>query len=325
MPAIPYTAQNFRPYWGPALTGTHSLATTWEELVWSAITVGKPGLAELFSHGWYSLSDAIVRTHTIYANLRQTHSRLEKSSLYDSLDPTEKGATSYFVGMMSAKLVAARLLNTPWLFHLSRFKHSGGTLVLNGNSQPDLIGLNARRDWVVVEAKGRTNGFSSDALAKAKKQTRQLRQINGQFPALRVGIQAYFSPSLELMIDDPEPEEFDENAVDIAAEVPELLRGYYSFVQSLTKGSNDVRKVRDRLYAFHRIEDLGLTIGLDHRIYASFDSQNIVNIVGELRKEDESSVLAEGDVTTFPDGVAIHLDDRWAKSRMLRQPDARDG
>lgn len=323
MPSIPYTAQNFKPHLGPLLTGSHLLAVTWEELVWSAITIGKPGIAELFSHGWYSLSDAIVRSHTVYANLRQTPSSFEKSALYDSLDPTEKGATSYFVGMMAAKLVASRLFDTPWLFHLSRFKKSGGKLTLNGNSQPDLIGLNNRRDWIVIEAKGRTNGFSSGALSKAKDQTRKLRKINGQFPTLRIGIQAYFSPHLEIMIDDPE--EFDDDAVDIFAEQRDLLQGYYSFAHSITKGSNDVRTIHGRQFAFHHVEDIGLTIGLDRRIHLSIDQTNILGIVGELRRKNEPTLLQDGELTMFPDGLAIQLDDRWTKNRMNRQPVMRNG
>ena len=322
MLSIPYTAQNFKPHMGPQLTGSHALTASWEELVWSAITVGKPGIAELFSHGWYSLSDAIVRSHMVYANLRQTPSRFEKSTLYDSLDPTEKGATSYFVGMMAAKLVAARLFDTPWLFHLSRFKKGGGKLALNGNSQPDLIGLNNTRDWIVIEAKGRTNGFSSDALSKAKDQTRKLRKINGQFPALCIGIQAYFSPSLEIMIDDPE--EFDADAVDIIAEQRDLLQGYYSFAHSVTKGSNDIRTIHGRQFTFHKVEDIGLTIGLDRRIHLSFDQSNILSIVGELRRRDEPAVQQDGALTMFPDGLVIQLDDRWTKSRMSHQPGMRN-
>lgn len=323
MPSIPYTAQNFKPHLGSLLTGSNLLAVTWEELVWSAITVGKPGIAALFSHGWYSLSDTIVRSHMVYANLRQTPSRFEKSVLYDSLDPTEKGATSYFVGMMAAKLVAARLFDTPWLFHLSRFKMGGGKVTLNGKSQPDLIGLNKRRDWIVIEAKGRTNGFSSDALSKAKDQTRKLRKINGQFPVLRIGIQACFSPILEIMIDDPE--EFDDDAVDIIAEQRDLLRGYYSFAHSVTKESNDVRTIHGRQFAFHNVEDIGLTIGLDRRIHLSFDQNNILGIVGELRREDEPTVLQDGALTLFPDGLAIQLDNRWSNDRMSHQPLMRNG
>src|SRR5687768_14692589 len=101
MPRIPYHAWNFSPRYGPALAGTHDLLVTWPELVWAAITVGKPGLAYLLSHGMHSVSDMIVRSHTVYANLRQTYSYFEKSALYDGLDPTEKGATSYFLGMMA--------------------------------------------------------------------------------------------------------------------------------------------------------------------------------------------------------------------------------
>jgi hypothetical protein len=267
---------------GPLLTGSNSLNASWEEIVWSAITVEKPGITELFSYGWYSVSDAIVRTYMVYANLCQTSSRFEKSTLYDNLDPTEKGATSYFVGMMPAKLVAAQLLNTPWLFHLSRFKQNGGIAPLDGNSQPDLIGLNEHNDWIVIEAKGRTNGFSPSAHSKAKEQTRKLRKINEKFPVLRVAIQAYFSPSLTLMIDDPEAGEFDEDAIDIIAERRDLLQGYYSFIHSVTKGSNDVRKILGRQYAFHRIEDLGLTIGLDRDIESSIDHPREVGLIDLL-------------------------------------------
>src|ERR1035437_2264534 len=194
MPIIPYRASSFGSHWGAALTGSHLLRVTWEELVWSAVTVGKPGTAYLLAHGWHSISDVIVRSHTVYANLRQASGYCEKSSLYDDLDPTEKAATSYFMGMMAAKIICARLLQTPWLFHLSMFHALGGITMLDGKSQPDLIGLNQRGDWIIAEAKGRTNGYSAAAMNAAKAQTRKLRQINGTLPTLRVAVQAHFSP-----------------------------------------------------------------------------------------------------------------------------------
>jgi hypothetical protein len=189
MPRITYTASNFAGHWGPRLTGMHEIQISWPELIWAAVTIGKPGVSYLLAHGWHSASDIIVRSHTVYANLRQVPSRhIEKSSLYVALDPTEKGATSYFIGMMAAKIVAARLLDTPWLFHLSMFHTLGGHTTLLGKSQPDLVGLNRTRGWVVVEAKGRTNGHSASAALAAKAQTRQLRQINGVSPILRVAV-----------------------------------------------------------------------------------------------------------------------------------------
>ena len=121
MPDIAYVATNFGRHWGPALSGSGSLTVSWQELVWAAITVGKPGVAYLLAHGWHSVSDIVVRAHTVYANLQQNLNEFEKSSLYEESDPSEKRATSYFVGMMMAKIVALRLLNTPRLFHLSMF------------------------------------------------------------------------------------------------------------------------------------------------------------------------------------------------------------
>lgn len=152
--------------------------------------MGKPGVAFLLTHGWHSVSDLVVRSHTIYANLRESSHFLQRSSLYIGLDPTEKSGVSYFMGMVAAKVLGARLLDTPWLFHVSMIQALGGAVSLNGKSQPDLIGLRRNRDWVVAEAKGRTWGYSASAMATAKLQTRQLRSINGQFPALRVAVQA---------------------------------------------------------------------------------------------------------------------------------------
>lgn len=141
MPIIPYTASNFGRHWGGTLSGGHNLNLTWNAIVWAAITMGKPGVAFLLAHGWHSVSDLVVRSHTVYANLCGGSKYIEKSGLYADLDPTEKSGVSYFMGMIAAKLMGIRLLDTPWLFHLSMIKVLGGSVVLKSQSQPDLIGL----------------------------------------------------------------------------------------------------------------------------------------------------------------------------------------
>src|SRR6185503_14226928 len=89
-PVVEYSASKFGRRWGPALRGQHHLPVFWHDLVWAALTVGKPMFAYLFAHGWHSICDLIVREYTVYANLRQAHGQFEKSSLYSALDPTEK-------------------------------------------------------------------------------------------------------------------------------------------------------------------------------------------------------------------------------------------
>ena len=322
MPRIAYTASNFAGHWGPRLTGTHAIQISWPELIWAAVTMGKPGVSYLLAHGWHSASDIIVRSHTVYANLQQVASRhIEKSSLYTALDPTEKGATSYFIGMMAAKIVAARLLDTPWLFHLSMFDTLGGHAVLLGKSQPDLIGLNRARGWVVVEAKGRTNGYSASAALAAKEQTRQLRQINGVPPVLRVAVQAYFSPQLEFAIDDPE--EFADDAEDIKIDLKQAVTRYYSFIESATRDTPDTRLIGKREFSFYTLGDIGVSIGIDNTTATKIRTGTPERVVEEPPDTPSLKTTDASLTQVFPDGIAISLDDRWSMARMTRDPTTR--
>jgi hypothetical protein len=323
MPCIQYHATNFPPRYGAALAGAHHLTVTWAELVWAAITVGKPGLAHLLSHGMHSISDMIVRSHTVYANLHQTGFYFEKSELYKDLDPTEKGAVSYFLGMMAAKIICSRLLDTPFVFHLSMLKTLGGTMILHTRSQPDLIGLNRAGNWVVAEAKGRTNGYSPEAMTKAKLQTRQLRMINGTYPSLRVGIQAYFSPDLNFAVSDPD--EYEDNAEDIEFDLRAAIHDYYSYVLGSSQVARAPRKILGREYQFRTIEETGVSIGIDTATLKRLEQD------GDFKapfvfESAQIGVMDDEQVTVaFPDGLAVSLDQRWSESRMRRDPRARRG
>lgn len=322
MLTVPYRASHFDRKWGKALrTGKHYVQVTWEELVWSAITVGKPGVSHLLSHGWHSVSDWIVRSHTVYANLQESPRRVIKSDLYESLDPTEKGATSYFMGMMAAKIVGARLLDTPWLFHLSMLGGLGHTVSLLGKSQPDLIGLNRVGDWVVVEAKGRTNGFSNDAMIAAKEQTRQLAHVNGVLPVLRVAVQAFFSPGLTVAIRDPE--DFREGAVDLQFDVEDALKRYYELAEAVTRNTSDIRKIRGREFSFRTLDDVGVSIGFERGTAEALGEvaspQEMAKALEEVSPGQDEAQSA----SVFADGIAIVLDERWSSDRMQRDPRAR--
>ncbi|RYF49177.1 MAG: hypothetical protein EOO38_08485 [Cytophagaceae bacterium] len=318
---IPYHASNFSPRYGPALAGASDLLVTWPELVWAAVTVGKPGLAYLFSHGMHSVSDMIVRSHTVYADLRQTYSYFEKSALYDGLDPTEKGATSYFLGMMATKIICARLLDTPFVFHLSMLKTLGGSAVLHTKSQPDLIGRDRAGNWIVAEAKGRTNNFSISAMSKAKLQTRQLRRINGAFPSLRIAVQAYFSPELNFAVSDPD--EYDEGAEDVDFDVRGAIRDYYSYVLGPSQTARIPQSVLGQDYLFRTVEEVGVSIGVAIATLKLLEERDALN---STEPYDLSQAPGGDDgqgTVVFPDGLAISLDQRWSEEIMRRDPRTR--
>lgn len=282
--------------------------------------MGKPGIAFLLAHGWHSVSDLLVRSHTVYANLRQTSSSLERSSLYVGLDPTEKSGVSYFMGMIAAKILGARLFNTPWLFHLSMVSAVGGTVSVIGKSQPDLIGLRRNRDWVVVEAKGRTWSYSASAMSAAKSQTRQLRTVNGQFPSLRIAVQASFAPGLEWALEDPE--EFDADAADLEFDVESALAMYYSASVAVTQTAQE-RVIDNREFMVRSLSDVGVTVGVENGIRERLASRTMMQADQVRMLTQSSEPRADGDFVVFPDGLAVSLDERWSEDRMTLDPGAR--
>lgn len=315
MPTIPYTAKNFGARFGSHLSGHHSITLSWNELVWAAMTMGKPGVAFLLSHGWHSVSDLLVRSHTLYANLRESGGGIEKSSLYVGLDPSEKSGVSYFMGMVAAKVLGARFLDTPWLFHLSMLKALGGAGTLIGSSQPDLIGLTRRLNWIVVEAKGRTWKHSASAMTVAKLQTKQLRKINGAFPSLRVAVQASFNPRLEWALEDPE--EIDEDAIDLSFALGEVLEMYYSAAVSATT-DGETRQIGGRKYSVRELPEVGVTVGFDREVRDRLMAPGPGVYGAWLRPERGPSFVNGFEV--FADGLAVCLDDRWSEARMARDP-----
>lgn len=321
MPLIRYEASDFGAHWGHQLSGTHDLQVTWQELVWAAITVGKPGLAHLLTHGWHSISDVIVRSHTIYAHLRQSSNRYEKSALYQDLDPTEKGAASYFLGMVAAKVLCARLLDTPWLLHLSMFQATGGAVALQGRSQPDLIGIDRNGRWIVAEAKGRSNDFSADAMIKAKDQTRRLRNINGALPNVRVAVQAHFSPSLTFAIADPD--EIDPEAIDVSLDENAAIRQYYSFPVEATQSNRRREEIGNRTFDFSDIEEVGVSIGLGTELLELLGEDEPVTFDALRGRIQGSTIKTTTEPVTFADGLIIKLDDRWSETRMTYDPGKR--
>ena len=118
---IPYPSQDF-----PAGTvaGGATLKADWSDLLWSALTVGRPNTAYVFRHGDASYHEALFRLSLVRMALeeRPFSAGLHRTEAFRALDPTEKGAVSYFLGMAVCKLFADWLRRTPWLLHLDVFR-----------------------------------------------------------------------------------------------------------------------------------------------------------------------------------------------------------
>ena len=313
MLTIDYRADDFPSGSPPHLIGGGSLTVTWHDIIWAAVSVGKNGLFDVFAHGPFSQDEMMFRAYMVYANLQQVGGNIYRSPAYDGLDRSEKGAISFFFGMTFAKLAAGFLLDTPWLVHLAKVK----PVVLAGRSRPDLIGITSSGDWLVVEAKGRTNRYSPQVMNTAKAQSQQVRSIRGARPNLRVATQSYFSNCLELVLLDPDGEEGEH---DLSITADEFLTSYYEpFARwDRTRG----RLIDDdQTYTFVDFENLDVSIGIRSELIRA-PADIIRQTKFERRTLAENGAAGSG-LALFPDGLAVQLGTRWSEESMSKPPEAR--
>jgi hypothetical protein len=304
MPIVRYEATEFGAEY-PLLSGTGDLEISWGEINWAAQTVGKAE-HHVGAHGLFSLFEATYRTSMVWANLMESgEGHLIKSPAYQALDPSEKGSISYYLGLIFAKLFAYRLLDTPWLLHFDVYGEEYDA-ELQGDEKPDLIGLNAARNWIVFEAKGRTGGFLSSVLKDAKEQSRAITTIGGVEPFMRVGGMVFFrSDGLHLSVVDP-PAKRHRRSVDVKISQADFFTRYYSSLnQAFYARPNARREERNgEEYRMLDLNDLDVTIG----------------VPAALPLEPHVVVPEQVGLPRFlgPDGVEITLGAAWTEANMRR-------
>ncbi|MGR6421903.1 hypothetical protein ACUZ8Y_01720 [Aeromonas veronii] len=315
---IEYNAKSFpKSIYGGPLQGKKTLITDWHEVVWAAITVGKRNSAQISSHGALSLYEIINRSTLVWLTLKQNANKLEKSSVYTYMDPTEKTFVSFSLGMIMSKLFALRLLGIPWLEHVSSVNSSVVTKTQT-KSRPDLIGLNKRKEYIIFEAKGRSNNFDSAVQAKAKNQTKVIHKIvslqPGSLqpvslqPVLRVACQSYFNNSLEVCIEDPD--DIQEEPINIEISEIDYFESYYSIFKSILITDQSLLK------------KIGIQIAFSSSLHSALKKRKYEALFNVAKKKD---VYFDKDgFKCFPDGLKIKLDPTlWGDELLAVEPDQR--
>jgi hypothetical protein len=228
---IPYESELFAKS-SPVQNGVNNLPVTWDDLLWAAITVGRPGWHFVLRHGQSSLFEALFRASALRLAVEQISpgsKRLRRTAATKHLDPSEKGAVSYFLGMTLCKLFAERKLAAPWMLHLDMFRNQLNPRVLAGRSRPDLVGVTIGGQWVAMESKGRVSPPVADTKNKAKKQAERLVAVNGTPVTYRIGAITYFKDEcLRYFWRDPQPDGKEpENAIKLQVPEDQLWRNYY--------------------------------------------------------------------------------------------------
>ena len=213
----------------PPLPGFLALNCQWVDLLWAAITVGRRSWQHVVMHGRYSVYELVYRACLLFANLARSNGNyITRSDAYNALDPSEKGAVSYFMGLTLSKLFAEHVLNAPWMMHLDVYFNQLQPMIGNGKRRPDLVGQDSHGRWIVAESKGRTNGFDPNALVRQKQQTASIRPVAGQVPYLKFAlVLALFGASENLAANCLDPEETDGEPSDLVIERDQFFDDYY--------------------------------------------------------------------------------------------------
>ncbi len=313
MPRIKYNMYNF-PRRYQSLNGQGILDISWAELVWAAISVGKGELFHILRYGRFSMFEIAYRLAILYANLCENEQEYIRRSLaYDGLDPSEKGAISYFLGLTFAKVFGERLLNVPWLMHLDVYRDILGVSLIN-QSRPDLVGRNVDGEWVVMESKGRTNGFDSGALEQAKRQAEQVIEISGEAPVLRIGLEIHFSDgTLHIVAVDPEFDDSSEQRIELPLTKEQFFKGYYRPFKTWIKDAPDATHFewRGTNYKMVTIKSVDVSIALVEDVLEN----DKLFFLGEPSKE--------GQIFAAPDGLLVQIGSAWSRDNMKKEPQER--
>lgn len=249
----------------------------------------------------------------IFANLREDEvSQIRRSEAYDGLDPSEKGAISYFVGLTMAKAFAELTLNVPWLMHLDVYREELA-VALAGQSRPDLVGQTTDGHWVGIEAKGRSNAFEMNALNNAKAQAQMLGTVGGEEPVLRIGMLTHFTGErLQFRVRDPHADD-ERHRVELPLNRERLMEGYYRPFRTLLSRSEQTIELRGEQFRISHTDNADLAVGLaERRMEANAPSLTVAEHQGDGEK-----------YYVGRDGVVVILGSLWSPSNMAREPQSR--
>jgi hypothetical protein len=301
---IPYVTEDFPRGSIPNVSG--ELAVSWDEVLWAAVTVGRPSRHYVFRYGTPSIYEAIFRLSLVRMALEQSGprgSRLRRTDAAKTLDPTEKGAVNYFLGMVFCKLFATRLLNTTWLLHLDVWKDDLQT-VLTGRSRPDLVGRDdLTMDWHAFESKGRISPPGTDVKSKAKDQATRIISVASKPCKYHVGAITYFKKDvLNFYWRDPVPQ--NSRQINIPFSDDDLKHYYRPIIDLLHSRPDQMEHMREEpSFADFTEEDFQLTVHPE--VLAAITEnrwKHLPDITQKIRQKDSRY---------NPDGLALIAGKTW--------------
>ncbi len=285
------------------------LKVTWDDILWAAVTVGRPNVFHVFRYGNASIQEAIFRWSMMRMALQQRSAwgqRLVRTDLFKRMDPTEKGAVNYFLGLLMCKLFASKLLDAPWTLHLDVFRPILNPRLIGGRSRPDMVAQSASTtQWHAFECKGRASVPSTAEKQKAKAQAQRLVSVNGTPCTFHIGAITFFrNDAVEFYWRDPGPD----GREHIEIPDPNLgWRSYYEPVVQVIRSRGEGAALEPN--ASVQIEELDLAIAIHPAIASILFASDWLRAraVARERRDDFASHGFQSD------GLRVKAGKSWAE------------
>lgn len=253
--------------------GNEDFSFITEDLIRSAITVGKKSWEQVYITPYFSEREVLFRIEMIYAFLVMSKSDdyLRKSENFYTMDPSEKGAINYFLGMIFSHLMSCWKFNVVWLVHLDSFDKSKIERNTKSRMKPDFIGITKENKKIVVEAKGWTDK-KQERVEKAKQQLNAVLSVNNEKDILKIA-SVFYEKNKSLFLDIVDPE--DKGLLEISSEKSDYLLDYYSRVYMLIKrNGNSKETINGCEFITCKISCETIKVGLLKSVYERIDKYN---------------------------------------------------
>jgi hypothetical protein len=262
-----------------------------------------------------SVWEWIHRTSLIPAYIRRTQpGRVVRSALALELDRSEKVGVSYAMGQAMTNIFCERLLSAHFLMHIDRYASRFGVTFSATRKRADLFGPDRGGDWMVAEAKGRSNSMESGL--KLIDQKRSISLIAGSPPRLAIGCVASFPPyarTLEIDAFDPEEDEAEAIQLDVNPDLY-LLAYYEPFIAAVDFGDAVDAVNTDEQILIAAIPQAGLRVGILRSVASRIRTasrgtvEGLADSIWPLLEQQYSSA-------GFPDGTVVETN--WEDQILL--------
>ena len=276
------------------------------------VTGRAPG--DRMAHGLSSVWEWIHRVSLIPAYVRQDAAGgLLRSTLAESLDRSEKIAGSYALGQALTGIFCQQRLNVTHLMHVDRYASRWNVVFGAGRSRPDLIGMTLSGEWVVAEAKGRSNSIEPGLARKLHNQKGMIREVDGRPPHVSLGCVASFPVLREgqhgpLRVDavDPEPSE---EAISLEIDPGRFARTYYEpFEAAIAMGQRSDLSSDDVVVV--DLPAIRLSVGLRRDLLGRLASTDGF-------RQDWKAIEPDKARASVADGTQVRLDGTFVRASWL--------